>query len=178
MLDVELSDAAWAGDLPAWWFIGFVLSTITAGTFLAIGVVLLRGVRERGGARANPLAVGTGLIFITCGGGHLIHSLQLLWPFLWTSAIGTAARIHYLDWHLWAVDGFTAAAGILYWTQRRRFPELVAATAMYEDLQAGRRVALELNDTVVQNMNAARMALERGDEEQAKALLEAAREGT
>ncbi len=167
---------ALAGQPPLWW-IGFAFSTITAIAFLAIGWRLASSLRGSGHVKSNPLALATGAIFLSCGGGHLIHSRQLLYLYVGASTIGLAARVHYMDWHLWVVDGFTAVAGILYWAQRRRFPGMVRGAALYEDLRERKRDALELNDTVVQNLNAARLSLRAGDVDGAREGLEAARQG-
>ncbi len=176
MLAAAGLDADALATQPPLWWVGFALSTITAIAFLAIGWRLASSLRGSGHIRRNPLALATGAIFISCGGGHLIHSIQMLYLYATASSVGLAARVHYMDWHLWLVDGFTAIAGILYWAQRRRFPGMVRGAALYEDLRERKQDALELNDTVVQNLNAARLSLRAGDLDGAREGLSAARQ--
>ena len=157
------------------WEIGLVVSAVTAVTFLAIAALIGLGLWRQRRWRSNPLAAGTFLIFMTCGGGHLIHTLQLMAPtFGWSGLAGGAARIHYGDWHLWVADGATAAAGVAYWLVRGRLAGLVEGAAIYEDLRARRRRAAVLQDRVVQEMAQARFALQLGDRPEARAWVERA----
>lgn len=157
----------------AWWP-GFVGSTITAVTFTAVAVLLAHSLRKQGQWRNNPLGVATMLIFATCGLGHAIHTLQMLYPlFAPGSPIGAAARLHYGEWHLWVADGATAAAGTFYWLGRRRFPHLVSGTAMYENLRRRQRRAIEVHDNVVQGLVKAQWNLELQDSKAALAALDA-----
>lgn len=108
----------------------------------------------------NPLSVGTFLIFLTCGGGHAVHTVLLLWPAVAGPTATAAIRLEYSEWHTWAVDGLTAAAGVFYWMMRRRFPTLVGGAAVYEDLRIRQSQALEIHDNVVQGLARAKLALD------------------
>lgn len=143
------------------WLIGFAGSSITAVTFLGVAAALAVSLTRTRQWQQNPLGVATFLIFAACGGGHLIHSLQLM--YLWFgihSAVAEAARVHYSDWHLWVTDGATALAGLTYWTLRKKFPHLVSGAAVYEDLRSKHRDALEIHDNVVQGLVQAKMSLD------------------
>ncbi|MDX1612467.1 MAG: hypothetical protein R3185_08855, partial [Candidatus Thermoplasmatota archaeon] len=66
----------------------------------------------------------------------------------------------------------TAAAALTYWSLRSRFPALVRGTAMFEDLRERERRALEIHDNVVQGVAAAKLSIEVGNDEEARAELE------
>lgn len=148
------------------WQVGAVVSGVTAVTFLGIAFLLGHGLWRQRRFLTNPLAAGTFLIFLTCGGGHLLHTLQVVTGAAWLS--GLPARVHYGEWHLWVADGLTAAAGTAYWVFRRRVAGLVEGAAIYEDLQAKRNRAAVMQDRVVQDMAKARMALRLGDSKAAR----------
>ncbi|MGB1586175.1 MAG: hypothetical protein ACPHID_03920 [Thermoplasmatota archaeon] len=142
------------------WEIGFIGSTVTGLTFSGIAVMLAIGLTRQRGWGNNILGVGTFLIFVTCGGGHLIHTIQMLGG---DSLAGHAARDHYAEWHLWLADGLTAAAGTAYWLLRRRLGGVLSGAAIYEDLRVKKEQASWLHDEVVQEMAKARLALDLGD---------------
>lgn len=153
-----------SGGAGGTWIIGFAGSTITAVTFIAVAIALAMGIQRSGRWRQNPLALGTMLIFLTCGVGHLIHSAQLLYLDIGgAERIGTAARLHYTEWHLWVADGATAVAGTWYWLSRSRFPNLVSGAAMYENVRRQQRRAVEVHDNVVQGLVKAKWHLDVDD---------------
>ena len=149
------------------WSIGLAASAIITVTFLGVAAVLAVNLTRSHQWRRNPLGVGTFLLYLTCGGGHAMHTLQLIDPWLGLStAASAAARLEYSEWRTWVADGVTALAGVWYWTMRRKFPGLVTGAAVYEDLRMRQRQALEIHDNVVQGLARAKMALDlsRGDE--------------
>ncbi len=158
---------------PDLWWIGFTFSTITGITFTAVAFLLGRNLQRQKQWKSNPLAVATMLIFTTCGFGHVLHTIQLLYPLLAPeSAIGPAARLHYGEWHLWVADGLTAIAGTWYWLSRRAFPNLVSGAAMYENVRRQQRRAVEIHDNVVQGLVKAKWALDLGDTQQGRMALQ------
>lgn len=151
---------------PAW-SIGLVASATITVAFLAVAVVLAVNLTRSHQWRRNPLGTGTFLLYLTCGGGHAMHTLQLIDPWLGLgTGVSSAARLEYTEWHTWVADGLTALAGVWYWTMRRKFPGLVSGAAVYEDLRIRQRQALEIHDNVVQGLARAKLALDlsRGDE--------------
>lgn len=148
-------------DNASAWVVGLGFSATISVTFLAIALMLFLGLTRTKQWRNNPLAVATFMLYLTCGGGHAVHTLQLAEP-TWgaTTAAAAAARVEFGDWHMWLADGVTAAAGVWYWTMRKKFPELVTGAAVYEDLRVRQSEALEIHDNVVQGLAKAKMALE------------------
>ncbi|MDX1621269.1 MAG: hypothetical protein R3320_09780 [Nitriliruptorales bacterium] len=149
----------------------FVNLTIAVGYF-AIGGTILRGVFRSGQLRSNPLAVATGLIFVSCAAGHGAHAEHLLLP-----GIAEEARQVY-DWHLTAIDSVTAVVAVRYWMLRGRLPALIRGSQLFEDQAVRRQQALDLQDTVVQRIATAKLALEVGDETRGRAELERALESS
>lgn len=154
------------------WVIGLAASATISVAFLAVAGVLAVSLTRSKQWRRNPLGTGTFLLYLTCGGGHAVHTLQLLDLSLgWQTVAGAAARVEYSDWHMWLTDGITAVAGVWYWTLRGRFPGLVSGAAVYEDLRIRQRQALEINDNVVQGLARAQLSLEmQRDDESSEAL--------
>jgi hypothetical protein len=170
----ELDPAAVAaGDTGSGWLIGFVASAIIAVTFLAVAVALGTSLTRTKQWHANPLGVATFLLYVTCGGGHFFQTLQMMYPWLGIDAVyGSAARVHYGEWHLWLADGVTAAMGVWYWTMRKYFPDLVRGTAVYEDLRTKQHEALEIHDNVVQGLARAKLSLDLAQDAEGRQALE------
>lgn len=149
-------------DITLW--VGITMNGVVAMAYLAVaGILLANAVRSRH-VFDNPLGVATVLVFFTCGGGHAVHMLQLLdVPLGVASAAGAAIQAEYANnLHMWIIDILTAIAGVSYWMLRRRFPALVSGAAVFEDLRARQRRALEINDNVVQGLARAKLALDMG----------------
>ena len=144
------------------WWVGLAANATIAVAFLAVAVVLLVGAVKTKHVRNNPLGVATVILYIGCGGGHLVHTLQLLdLPLGYASAAGYAVQAEYnTNYHMWIIDIFTAIAGVSYWMMRRRFPALVSGAAVFEDLRDRQRRALEIHDNVVQGLARAKLALD------------------
>ena len=94
-------------------------------------------------------------------GGHPLH--QLL-PAIGNDAlIGEAMRAAFNEAHVALWDVVTAAVGIWYWTLRGRFPALVRGAALFEDMRARQRQALEIHDNIVQGLATAKLSFETDD---------------
>lgn len=165
-------------DFGPW--LGIVTNAIIAAAFLAVAVVLLVNAIRTKKVRGNPLGVATVILYLTCGGGHVVHTLQLLdAPLGIASAAGLAIQAEYAsNYHLWVIDILTAIAGVSYWMMRRRFPALVSGAAVFEDLRSRQRQALEINDNIVQGLVRAKLALDldqraEGDQAVAETLANA-----
>ncbi|MEK6975863.1 MAG: hypothetical protein AABY18_05930 [Candidatus Thermoplasmatota archaeon] len=147
-------------DMPLW--LGIATNGVAASAYLAVaGILLINAIRTRH-VWDNPLGVATVAVFLTCGGGHAVHLLQLLdVPLGRASAAGLAIQAEYANnAHMWIIDILTAVAAVAYWMLRRRFPALVSGAAVFEDLRTRERRALEINDHVVQGLARAKLALD------------------
>ena len=144
------------------WWIGLVTNSVIAVAFLAVAVVLAVNAIKTKHVRKNPLGLATVVLYLSCGGGHVVHTLQLLdQPLGIATAAAAASHIEYNnEWHVWLIDIFTAIAGVSYWMMRNRFPALVSGAAVFEDLRGRQRRALEIHDNVVQGLVRAKMALD------------------
>ncbi|MTV27041.1 hypothetical protein FTX61_16700 [Nitriliruptoraceae bacterium ZYF776] len=149
------------------WVLAAAANAIVALAYLSISIHVLRGVHATGSWRTNPLAVATGLIFLTCAAGHAGHVNHLVDPM--TQDI--SARLY--DWHLIVIDGITAVIATRYWMLRGRFPALVRGAAVFEDLSARREQALDVHDHIIQQLLTAKLALELGDRDLALTHLDA-----
>ncbi|HLE97460.1 MAG TPA: hypothetical protein VI997_08835 [Candidatus Thermoplasmatota archaeon] len=148
------------------WKIGLAASTVISIAFLAVAVLLALNLTRSRTWRTNPLGVGTFGLYLTCGGGHAVHTLQLLDPVLGLqTAAGLAAHTEYSEWHAWGIDVVTAITGVWYWSMRRKFPDLVSGAAVFEDLRDRQRRALEIHDNVVQGLVRAKLELDLGRDE-------------
>ena len=143
-----------------------IANLVVTLAYVSIGVHILRGVHQGGTWRSNPLAVATGMIFLTCAAGHAGHASHLFDP-------GTReASLEVYDLHLMVIDGVTAVIAIRYWLLRSRFPALVRGAAVFEDLNARREEALDVHDQVVQRLATAKLAFELGRHEEGMSALE------
>lgn len=156
------------------WMLGLAANGVIATAFLAVAVVLAVNLTRTRQWRRNPLATATVALFVTCGGGHAVITLQLLdGPLGLDTPWSAAARESYGEPHMWIGDGITAIAGVVYWQMRRRFPALVTGTAVFEDLRERQRRALEIHDNVVQGIVRAKLSLELNDQQEGDEALRA-----
>lgn len=148
--------------MASYWWIGLAANAVTAVAFLAVAAVLAANAISTRQVRNNPLGLATVVLYVTCGGGHVVHALQLLdAPLGRPSSAGAAIMLEYdTNLHMWVIDILTAAAGVSYWMMRRRFPALVSGAAVFEDLRTRQRRAIEIHDNVVQGLARAKLALD------------------
>lgn len=119
---------------------------------------------------ANRLGLATCLMFLTCAVHHGAHAVHILLPRLGVGAAAAGGLRASWSWPMLLWEMATAAVAIHYWRIRRSFGALFRSAALFEDLQAERRRALEINDNIVQGLAVAQMALaldERDKSEQA-----------
>jgi signal transduction histidine kinase len=150
-----------------WWKIGAASNAAIAVAYLAIGWAILRPLIRTGQLRQNLLGAATAAVFLT---GALHHGLQGL-SLLPSSGSGRALRSSW-DWRWVAVDLAAVAAAGWYWTLRRVHGSLVHGAKLFEDVKEKQRQALEINDTIVQGLTVAHIALELDQKEDAREALE------
>ncbi len=149
------------------WHFALIVNVIVMTCYLMIAWIVGRGIHVSGQWRTNPLATATFLIFLSCGVGHGMHVEHLLLPGETLQASRTA-----FDLHLVAVDMATATIAIYYFLLRRKFPALLTSAAMFEDMEDRRRQALDIHDTIVQELATAKLALETGHDKMGMAALD------
>lgn len=156
------------------WQVGAGANLVVAVAYFLICSAILRPlVRERQ-LRTNKLGTATALIFFTCGVHHGTHSVHLFGPSLgWDEEAGLALRQAF-TWHVTTWDIFTAGVGVYYWSLRKTYGPLMRGAALFEDMKARQRQALEINDNVVQGLVVARMALDLNEREKTEEALEKA----
>ena len=153
------------------WLLAFVANVVILVTYCLIGAALVRSLVRTEQARANRLGIAMAGIFIVSGLAHGVVALHLALPGLFTYAPGIALRNGF-SWDLIVIDAAAASVGIWYWRQRSSYRQALEGPALFADLQARRRQALELNDSVVQGLAAAKYALELGEIGRAEQLLD------
>ena len=157
-----------------WWNIGLVANGVVAVAYMLIVFAIMRPLVAGRQLRSNLLGTATAAIFFTCAvhhGGHVVH--MMLPSAGVETAQGLALRASY-DWEAAFWDVVTAAVGVYYWTLRRGYAGVPKGGAtLFDDLRQREKEGLELNDSVLQGMVVARMALDVGQKETAVAALDA-----
>jgi diguanylate cyclase (GGDEF)-like protein len=105
------------------WSVGSSLAI--ALPYFAISYFVLRGLVKSRQLRSNPLGMGTGLIFLSCGTGHLLHAGHMLFE---GQAYRDAADLHMTVW-----DFSTAGIALWYLSMRARYGQLLLGPSMFED---------------------------------------------
>jgi hypothetical protein len=142
------------------WQVGLVCNTIIMVAYLLITLAIVIPLARSHQLRTNPLGAATGAIFFTCSVHHGAHALHMLLPSLgFTDPQGLAMRTAW-GWPLATWDVVGALVAVYYWTLRRNYSSLMHGAQLFEDLRAREQQALELNDTVLQGLVVAKMALD------------------
>lgn len=142
------------------WEIGLICNAVIAVAYLLITLTIVVPLARSHQLRTNPLGAATGAIFFTCSVHHGAHAVHMLLPaFGVDDAQGLAMRSAW-DWSLSLWDVVGALTAIYYWTLRRNYSSLMHGAQLFEDLRHREQQALELNDTVLQGLVVAKMALD------------------
>jgi len=142
------------------WQIGLICNTAIMIAYLLITLAIVIPLARSHQLRSNPLGAATGAIFFTCSIHHGAHALHMMLPALgFTDPQGLAMRAAW-GWPLAIWDVIGALVAIYYWTLRRNYSSLMHGAQLFEDLRAREQQALELNDSVLQGLVVAKMALD------------------
>jgi hypothetical protein len=154
------------------WLVGLVANAVVAIAYLSISTVIARALIRSGQIRSNPLGAATAGIFVTCAVHHGMHTVHMALPWFGVEVQrGLAMRSSYdLPMAAWDVVG--AVVGVYYWTLRRHYSPLMRGAKLFEDLRQREQQALELNDNVLQGLVVAKLALDLGDQDRARAALQ------
>jgi signal transduction histidine kinase len=153
------------------WTVGLVCNAVIMLAYLLIAIAIVVPLYRSHQLRTNPLGAATAAIFFTCAIHHGSHSIHMLLPSLGVSdPEGLAMRTAW-GWPLalWDVVGAVVAA--YYWTLRRSYSSLMHGAQLFQDLRQREQQALELNDTVLQGLVVAKMALDLDQNDKADTAL-------
>ncbi len=155
-----------------WWQLGMVANGVIAAAyfliFSAIVVPLLRGQQ----LRKNPLGTATAAIFLTCAVHHGVHAVHMAMPAFGLDLVqGNAMRAAW-SWQLAVWDLVGAVVATYYWSLRRTYGSLMQGAQLFEDMLRREEQALEINDTILQGLVVARMALDLGERDRAVSALD------
>jgi len=142
------------------WQIGLIGNTVIMVAYFLITLAIVVPLARSHQLRTNPLGAATGAIFFTCSIHHGAHALHMVLPSLgFTDPQGLAMRAAW-GWPLAIWDVVGALCAVYYWTLRRNYSSLMHGAQLFEDLRAREQQALELNDSVLQGLVVAKMALD------------------
>lgn len=142
------------------WQVGMVCNAVIMLAYLLITLAIVVPLARGHQLRSNPLGAATGAIFFTCSVHHGAHALHMLLPsFGIGDTQGLAMRTAW-GWPLAIWDVVGALVAVYYWTLRRNYGSLMHGAQLFEDFRLRERQALELNDTVLQGLVVAKMALD------------------
>lgn len=158
------------------WITGLVLNAIVGTAFLTISLMLAVQLTRSRQWGANPIGSVFAILVGLCGAGHALRAVLGVGPVLGLfGTTGLAMQVTFADWHMWIPDALAAASGVFYVVGRIRDRDILETTRAFEDYRSRRQRAIEIHDTVVQNLLEAKLALERGERETAREALD---EGT
>lgn len=155
------------------WVIGMICNAIIAIAYSLICIAIVVPLARSKQLRSNPLGAATASIFFSCAVHHGIHAVHMLLPsFGLDDEKGLVMRAAW-DWPLTLWDVVGAVVGVYYWTLRRNYSSLMEGAQLFQDLRQREQQALELNDTVLQGLVVAKMALDLDDPNRARESLTA-----
>lgn len=153
------------------WQIAMVCNAGIAIAYLLICLAIVIPLAKSNQLRTNPLGAATAAIFLTCAVHHGSHSVHMLLPsFGLDDDQGLAMRAAW-GWPLTIWDAVGLVVALYYWSMRRSYSPLMQGAQLFEDLRKREQQALELNDSVLQGLVVAKMALDLNDSAKANAAL-------
>jgi hypothetical protein len=155
------------------WVLGLVCNAIIAGAYLLICLTITTPLARSGQLRSNLLATATAAIFLSCAVHHGAHAVHMLLPALGIRDPSGLAMRDAWDWPLSLWDAVGAGVALYYWSLRRSYSSLTGGAQLFQDLRLREQQALELNDSVLQGLVVAKMAIDIDDLDQARTALTA-----
>jgi hypothetical protein len=153
------------------WQIAMVCNTGIAVAYLLICLAIVVPLAKSNQLRSNPLGAATAAIFLTCAVHHGSHAVHMLLPSLGIDDDQGLAMRAAWGWPLTVWDCVGLVVALYYWTLRRNYSSLMRGAQLFEDLRKREQQALELNDSVLQGLVVAKMALDLNDTAKANAAL-------
>ncbi|GEP34612.1 hypothetical protein NSZ01_23800 [Nocardioides szechwanensis] len=153
------------------WQIAMVCNAGIAMSYLLICLAIVIPLAKSNQLRTNPLGAATSAIFLTCAVHHGSHAVHMLLPSLGINDDRGLAMRNAWGWPLTIWDCVGLIVALYYWTLRRNYSSLMQGAQLFEDLRKREQQALELNDSVLQGIVVAKMALDLDDTAKANAAL-------
>lgn len=153
------------------WQIAMVCNAGIAMSYLLICLAIVIPLAKSNQLRTNPLGAATSAIFLTCAVHHGSHAVHMLLPSLGINDDQGLAMRNAWGWPLTIWDSVGLIVALYYWTLRRNYSSLMQGAQLFEDLRKREQQALELNDSVLQGLVVAKMALDLDDTAKANAAL-------
>ena len=155
------------------WTVGLVCNAVIMLAYLLIALAIVVPLYRSHQLRTNALGAATAAIFFTCAIHHGSHSIHMLLPSLGVSDSQGLAMRSAWGWPLALWDVVGALVAVYYWSLRRTYSSLMHGAKLFEDLRQREQQALELNDTVLQGLVVAKMALDLDQQDKADDALAA-----
>ena len=149
------------------WKVVAVSNAVIAVAYLAVAWAVLIPLIRTGQLRSNLLGAATGAVFLTGAVHHGLEAGSLLSPEGSVRALRAAS-----DWRSVAVDLAAVAAALTYWMARSFHGSFLHGAKLFDDIEEKQQQALEINDSIVQGLTVAQMALELDEREQSREALE------
>lgn len=153
------------------WQVGLVANAVIGVAYLLIAAAIVVPLARSNQLRTNPLGAATAAIFFTCAVHHGAHSVHMLLPSFGIDDPRGLAMREAWGWPLATWDVVGAIVAAYYWTLRRNYGSLMQGAKLFEDLRLREQQALELNDSVLQGLVVAKMALDLDQPERAQQAL-------
>jgi hypothetical protein len=154
------------------WQVGMGANAVIGLLYFLIVLAIVIPLARSHQLRTNPLGAATAAIFFTCAVHHGAHAVHMLLPSLGVSDPQGVAMRSAWGWPLATWDVVGALVAAYYWTLRRNYSSLMAGAQLFEDLRAREQQALELNDSVLQGLVVAKMALDLHQPQKAEEALD------
>ena len=140
------------------WSVTAVANLIAAVAYLAIMAAVLWPLAREGQWRSNRLGLAIAAIFFTCAIHHGWLGMRMALPGTGeTASLALRSSVEPVEL-FW--DVAIAGVALYYWSLRRSYGGLLRGASLFEDLRQRQRQALEINDTIVQGLVAAKLSLE------------------
>ena len=153
------------------WYVGMVCNAGIGVAYLFICLAVAVPLARSNQLRSNRLGAATAAIFLTCAVHHGSHAVHMLLPSLGVDDARGLAMRQAWDWPLSLWDAVGLVVAIYYWSLRRHYGSFMRGAQLFEDLRKREQQALELNDSVLQGLVVAKLALDLGDAPRAQAAL-------
>lgn len=154
------------------WQLTAVANGVILVAYSLIAATILRGLVRQKQVRTNLLGTATAAIFFTCAVHHGAHTVHMISPVFGLQTESGLAMRESMGTSALVWDALSATVAVYYWSLRRQYGALLQSSpALFADLKARQRSALEINDNIVQGLALAQYRYETGKPEEAHAAV-------